>query len=105
MLAVTTAAADAIKAIVSSSDAIPEEGGLRIAATPAPDGSGTALAVELAEEPAAGDQVVDEEGAHVFLEPEAAVALDAAVLDAQVEGGTVSFAIGQQGMDGAPPQS
>ena len=104
MLAITTAAADAIKAIVSSSEDVPEEGGLRIAATGAADGGGTALAVELAEEPAAGDQVVDEHGAHVFLEPQAAVALDAAVLDAQVEGGAVSFAIGQQPED-APPQA
>lgn len=104
MLAVTTAAADAIKAIVSSSDGVPEEGGLRIATAEAPEsGAGMALAVALAEEPSAGDQVVDEEGAHVFLEPEAAVALDDAVLDAQVEGGAVSFAIGQQ--PGAAPPS
>ncbi|MEX2194547.1 MAG: hypothetical protein WD844_04600 [Thermoleophilaceae bacterium] len=101
MLAITTAAADAIKAIVSSSEDVPEDGGLRIAATASADSGGTALAVELAEEPAAGDQVVDEDGAHVFLEPQAAVALDAAVLDAEVEGGAVSFAIGQQ--PGDPP--
>lgn len=105
MLAITTAAADAIKAIVSSSEAVPDDGGLRIATATSPDGAeGLALAVELAEEPSAGDQVVDEEGAHVFLEPQAAVALDDAVLDAQVEGGAVSFAIGQQ-PGGAPPAS
>lgn len=96
MLAITPTAVDAIKAIVTSSEGIPDDGGLRIAATASADGSGTALAVELAEEPAAGDQVVDEDGAHVFLEPQAAVALDAAVLDAEIEGGSVSFAIGPQ---------
>lgn len=103
MLAITHTAADAIKAIVSSTDGVPDEGGLRIAATPSPDGSGTALAVELAEEPAAGDEVVDEEGAHVFLEPQAAAALDHAVLDAQIEAGAVSFAIGEQ-PESPPPE-
>lgn len=104
MLAITNAAADAIKAIVASSEDIPDEGGLRIAATPADDGAGATLALALADEPAAGDQVVDEDGAHVFLEPQAAVALDQAVLDAEVQGESVSFAIGQR-PDEAPSAS
>lgn len=103
MLAITDAAAEAIKAIVAASDSIPDEGGLRIAATPSADGSGAALALELATEPLAGDQVVRSQGAAVFLEPQAAVALEAAILDAQIQGDAVSFAIGPQTPESEPP--
>ena len=42
------------------------------------------------------DQVVEESGAQVFLEPHAAEALDDKVLDAEIEGGEVRFAVGEQ---------
>src|ERR671915_371174 len=55
-------------------------------------GAGVALAPVPAEE----DQVVEESGAQVFLEPHAAEALDDKVLDAEIEGGEVRFAVGEQ---------
>jgi Fe-S cluster assembly iron-binding protein IscA len=53
--------------------------------------------VTLADSPVAGDQVIESEGARVFLEPGAAVALDDKSLDAQVdEEGTVAFTLAEQ---------
>jgi hypothetical protein len=46
--------------------------------------------------PAEDDQVVEESGAQVFLEPHAAEALDDKVLDAEIERGEVRFAVGEQ---------
>jgi len=46
--------------------------------------------------PAEDDEVVEEQGAQVFLEPNAAALLDDKRLDAQVEAGQVTFAIAQQ---------
>lgn len=101
MLIITQNAVDAIKAVVSSSE-LPDQGGLRISAAPSQNGRGTALSLELAEQPAVEDAVVEEEGAHVFLEPQAAAVLDDAFLDAEVEGGAVRFAVGQQPAGGEP---
>jgi len=53
--------------------------------------------VTLAETPVDGDQVIETEGARVFLEPGAAVALDDKSLDAQVDDeGTVAFTLAEQ---------
>jgi iron-sulfur cluster assembly protein len=94
MLAITDAAAEAIKGVVSSQGA-PEGAGLRIAAPPEGAEEGR-LAVALAAVPAEEDEVIEEGGAHVFLESRAAEALDDKLLDAQVEGGQVRFTVGEQ---------
>jgi iron-sulfur cluster assembly protein len=85
MLVMTDAAAEAIKAVVSSQGA-PEGAGLRIDTPPegAPEGR---LEAALAAVPAEDDEVIDEGGAHVFLESRAAEALEDKLLDAQIEGG------------------
>lgn len=68
------------------------KGGLRIRADRTPDGP--AFAVTVAATPEDADQVVDSDGAHVFLEEEAAAALTDKILDASVdENGAVSFSI------------
>jgi len=90
MLTITDTAADAIKGIVATQE-MPESAGLRVAAQP----EGT-LEVSIAALPAEEDQVIEDSGAHVFLEPTAAEALDDKVLDAEVEGGEVRFAVGEQ---------
>jgi iron-sulfur cluster assembly protein len=90
MLAITDAAAAAIKGVASSQGA-PDGAGLRIA-TPAEGG----LEVSLAAVPAEDDEVIDEGGAHVFLESRAAEALDEKLLDALVEGGRVRFTVSEQ---------
>jgi iron-sulfur cluster assembly protein len=94
MLAITDTAAEAIKGIVASPQ-VPEGAGLRIATRPETPAEGP-FEVSVAPVPAEEDQVVEESGAQVFLEPHAAEALDDKVLDAEIEGGEVRFAIGQQ---------
>jgi Fe-S cluster assembly iron-binding protein IscA len=46
--------------------------------------------------PAEDDEVIEEQGARVFLEPEAAALLDDKVLDASVEQNQVAFTIADQ---------
>jgi Fe-S cluster assembly iron-binding protein IscA len=73
----------------------PEGSGLRITATEDADGE-RALSLEVAAAPAEGDQVVDEDGTRVFLEPTAASLLDDKVLDAQRHGDHSHFSLGDQ---------
>jgi Fe-S cluster assembly iron-binding protein IscA len=87
MLSLTETATTVIRSIVGSSE--PDTGGLRIASTN--DGQ-ESFTVATASEPIEGDQVVEESGARVFLEPGAALLLDDKVLDARVdEKGGVQF--------------
>ena len=46
--------------------------------------------------PAEDDEVIEEQGARVFLEPEAASLLDDKILDASVEQNQIAFAIADQ---------
>jgi Fe-S cluster assembly iron-binding protein IscA len=87
MLTLTPVAAEAIKGVVNASG-LSEEGGLRIAST---EGPGYDVAVSPL--PAEDDTVVDDQGAHVFLESQAAAELDDKVLDAQLQENRVSFAL------------
>ena len=94
MLTLTPTAAEAVRQLVASSP-VDDEGGLRISAgetTP----EGTALQLDLVDNPDTADQAVDEEGAHVFLEPGVAEFLEDKVLDAQLAEGRVSFAVRDQ---------
>lgn len=75
MLTVTDNAMSAIRMITTDSDVAPA-GGLRIACEP-----DMQLSVALAELPADGDQVVDEDGARLFIEERAAQLLDGLTLD------------------------
>ncbi len=92
MLAVTEAAAEAISALTAQGGI--QEGGLRFAMQASTD-SQAALALTVAPAPADGDQVVTaNEGAHVFLEQEAADYLSDKVLDVQPDAeGQLSFAV------------
>ncbi|MGH2924314.1 MAG: HesB/IscA family protein [Solirubrobacterales bacterium] len=94
MLTITTEAADAIREVVEAA-AVPGTGGMRISTAPvASNGSGPTLELSVASEPAPEDEVVDDEGAHVFVDPLAAAHLDGKVLDADYEpGGSVSFTL------------
>lgn len=94
MLTITQTAAEAIDAIVASAD-VPEDAGLRIAHGVGADGQG-AFAVTLTDAPEAGDQVLERDGAPVFLESDAAPLLDDKVLDARVEGERVGFVLAEQ---------
>ena len=92
MLNLTDTAATEIRNLVSNPE-VPDEGGVRIAS----NGEG-ALTLALAPAPADGDDVVDEGGARVFLEPRAGELLDDKTLDAGTDPqGNVQFSIAQQG--------
>ncbi|HVV57810.1 MAG TPA: hypothetical protein VHC45_05565 [Gaiellaceae bacterium] len=91
MLALTDSAVEAVKDIVSSAEEIAETGGLRVVAEQAP--AGASLRLSVAASPAEEDEVVEEQGARVFLEPAAAELLGDKVLDASVEQDQVAFTI------------
>jgi iron-sulfur cluster assembly protein len=93
MLTLTENATTVIKTITEG-DTTPEGGGLRISQE---NPSSTDLAVTAADAPQPGDQVLEEEGARVFLEETAAQTLDDKILDAQVDpAGGVQFMLAPQ---------
>lgn len=92
MLALAPTAVEAVKNIVESSPISNDTGGIRIVAEPA--GGAPALRVEVADVPDTSDVVVEQEGARVYLETEAASVLDGKVLDATVDAnGRVGFQV------------
>jgi len=101
MLTITPNAADAIRAIVQSTD-VPDEGGIRIAVAHQ-DAAQASLELSICSAPHEGDAILDEEGAHVFLDEVAVVALNDKSLDAQVEGDAISFGILDREPPGGPP--
>ena len=93
MLVLTPNATTVIKDLTTQPE-IPEGSGLRIA--PASDGSGE-LQLSLQATPAPGDEVIDSQGARVFLEPATANLLSDQALDAQVTDGGAGFYLTAQG--------
>jgi iron-sulfur cluster assembly protein len=95
MLTLTENAVSVIRNLTDQQE-VPDGAGLRIATDP----QAGALTLSLAESPAAGDQVVDNSGARLFLDAEAAILLDDKSLDAAVDPeGRVQFAVGEQPTD------
>jgi iron-sulfur cluster assembly protein len=91
MLTMTESAAEAVRRISAGSGIEPDPG-LRIAAAePTPEGTPLELSVTGGAE--STDQTIEEAGARVYLEALVAPALDDKVLDAEVEGQQVRFAI------------
>jgi iron-sulfur cluster assembly protein len=97
MLRITSEAAEAIR-VVRDALELPDSAGLRISTTHhSMNGTGPSYEVELAPEPDAKDEVVEDEGAQVFVEPDAVPTLDGKQLDADIEaGGTVRFSLRDQ---------
>lgn len=90
MLTMTDNAAEAVKAIVASVPNVPDDGGVRIHNS----GPDKGFELTLAPAPQPTDTVVDSQGARVFLDTDAVVALDDRVLDAeQGQDGSVRFAL------------
>jgi Fe-S cluster assembly iron-binding protein IscA len=98
MLTMTEQAKDVVKEMVNAGGA-PEGSGIRIASEPGAGGA-EGLSLAIAEQPAEGDQVVEEDGSRVFLEPRAASMLDDKVLDAQRHDDHVHFSVAKQGAEG-----
>jgi Fe-S cluster assembly iron-binding protein IscA len=94
LLTLTDSAVEAVKHIVSSSEELTETGGLRLVAEQT--GMQANLELSVVPLPAEDDEVIEEQGARVFLEPEAAALLDDKVLDASVEQNQVAFTIADQ---------
>jgi iron-sulfur cluster assembly protein len=101
MLIITPTAAEAIRAIVDNTD-VPEEGGIRISVA-RQNGAQASLELAVSPAPMEGDAVLDAQGAHVFLDELAVLALDDKSLDAQIEGGEISFGIVERDEDGPEP--
>jgi iron-sulfur cluster assembly protein len=101
MLTITSNAAEAIRAIVENTD-VPEEGGIRISVA-RQNGAQASLELAVSPAPLEGDAVLDAQGAHVFLDELAVLALDDKSLDAQIEGGEISFGIVERDEDGPDP--
>lgn len=97
MLHITTAAAAAIEEIT---DSTPGCSGVRISALPeaSTNGSGPSTVFDFCavDGPGVDDEVVEEEGVHIFIEPEVAPYLDDKLLDADVDGEQVRFIVEQQ---------
>jgi Fe-S cluster assembly iron-binding protein IscA len=95
MLTLTQNAAEAIRSLVAQENHA-EESGLRIMA-----GTGDSqdtLQLSLAPSPMAGDEVVESDGARVFVEAGAVEVLSDKALDASVDDdGGVAFSLARQG--------
>ena len=101
MLTITSNAAEAIRAIVENTD-VPEEGGIRISVA-RQNGAQASLELAVSPAPLEGDEVLDAQGAHVFLDELAVLALDDKSLDAQIEEGEISFGIVERDEDAPEP--
>ena len=87
MLTLSPSAIEAVDNLLHMSE-IPDDAGLRIRRT-----GDSELTIEIAPEPAPGDQVIEEGGARVFVDSEAAPMLDQAQLDARMQGDQVAFGL------------
>ena len=101
MLTLTPTAAEVVRTLVDQSSSF-DSGGLRIAASE--DGvEGVALELSLVGEPEALDETIEQSGATVYLDPEAAELLDDKLLDAQVAEDHVTFVLREDGPDDDNP--
>lgn len=97
MLTLSESAVDAVDRLLHS-PGIPDDAGLRIRAA-----GESQLSIEIAPEPAPGDQVIGDAGARVFVDSEAAPMLDDAELDARMEGDQVAFGLTPTGGGNGSP--
>jgi iron-sulfur cluster assembly protein len=89
VLTLTPTAAEVVRTLVEQSPA-PESGGLRIAAGEE-TGEGIPLEISIVDEPEPADERVEQEGATVYLDANAAELLDDKLLDAQIAEDHVTF--------------
>jgi Fe-S cluster assembly iron-binding protein IscA len=94
VLQITPSAAEAIDAITRS---VPGSAGVRIATLPqaSTNGSGPVAVFDFYPTPEPGDEdeIVNEQGVQVFLEPEVVPLLDDKLLDAELDGDEVRFTV------------
>ena len=90
MLSMTEAASGAIRAMAEQHDNVT---GIRITSDAEADGQ---LTLRTAAQPDADDQIVEDQGARVFLDSQAAFLLDSSVLDARLRDGRFRFVVTQR---------
>lgn len=95
MLSLTDTAAEAARALATSSGLGPDPG-LRISSGE-PTSTGTPLEISVAPGPEATDQTVENAGAKVFVGDDVAEYLDDKVLDAEVDDSRVRFRLQDAG--------
>lgn len=93
MLTLTSDAVEAVRTIAGVSPGLPDAG-LRI--EPRTEGLEGGIELSVVEDALEGDEVVEEEGARVFIDSELAPYLDDKVLDASVVGDQVQFNVTEQ---------
>ena len=94
MLSITPTAAQAIEILLDDGPGM--DGGLRIARQWSATEDEALLAFALESRPESGDEVVVQQGARLFLAPEAAPLLTDMVLDARIEETSVEFRISRR---------
>jgi iron-sulfur cluster assembly protein len=97
MLTLTESAKEMVRDMIAAGNA-PEGSGLRISSAHDEDG-GPALSLELADAPFEGDQVVEDDGTRLFLEPAAASLLDDKILGAEAHEDHYHFSLEDQEPD------
>ncbi len=95
MLTLTTNAAQAVKTLAEASPELPNDSGLRIHAERIVEGE-VGFELTLVESPDEGDQVIEEAGARVFVEPETVGYLEDKLLDATIAENRVQFSLHEQ---------
>jgi Fe-S cluster assembly iron-binding protein IscA len=97
MLTLAPSAVEAVDALLHDPQ-VPDDAGLRISAT-----DDAQLTVGIVTAPAPGDQVIEDQGARVFVDPGAAPLVDDAELEAHSQGNQIAFALTpRSGGDGSP---
>ncbi len=94
MLTLSSGAVAAIREITHQ-PGLSEQTGVRIAAT-APGNGSPAFEIAVASMPEPTDDVIESEGARVFLDPEASVAFEDKELDAEISDGQIRFRVEDQ---------
>ena len=97
------AVVDPIEHAVASDNETAENGGIRLIATDPTEGEEPGFYLSVVSQPAEDDEVIEEEGARVFLDQQAAIILDGKVLDSVIEDGRATFAIADQADHGRAP--
>lgn len=75
---------------------LPDSAGMRLSAQAYGDGQPGSIHLMIVEAPEASDQVIEEHGAHVFVDAELAPDLDDKLLDADVDKGQVTFSLAER---------
>lgn len=91
MLTLAQSAVEAVDTLLHNPE-VPDDAGLRI-----DTGGESRFTIEIVSEPAPGDEVIEEGGARVFVDSEAAPMLDDAELHARREGDQVAFGLAPAG--------